>query len=302
MTEEEDPWEDYLHLPGGNLFYQGYCQFYSGDDEVSIDLAVHYFERALAKSKEAEGSFYPFEYYLALAYEAGKMYGKALDTFKAILERFSADELRFKEIVKFYQPLQPSHAEIKSEIDRLEKLKRGAPVHTLFIDRYWALRDEIKRQEDISIRSKSEERKRRREDGIWEEDPDYEVRAGREITVEVTGENMTEETLADLNSQFWMNFEFFGEEVPGFGFYWVERDTGGTIVGNAQIDKNTEVFGAILKAVVKISEALPDLKFYVEATEVLASVFGTEVELKGGEFVIYKERIKEFLDLYGPGQ
>jgi hypothetical protein len=224
-----------------------------------------------------------------------------LDTFKDILERFKPDELRFKEIVKFYQALQPSAAEIQSEIDRLEKVERGLPVHSLFIDRYRALRDEINRQKDLEERSKDMDRHRRREEGLWEEDPDFEVKAGREITVEVAGEKLDEELLAELNSQFWMNFEFVGEEVPGFGFYWSEREDGGVIMGNAQVDKNPEVFAAIIRTVMKISEALPDLKFYIEATDVDQSVFGTEVELKGGEFVVYKDRISEFLESYSGG-
>lgn len=302
VSDEDDPWEDFLHLPGGNLFYQGYCQFYSGDDEeLSMDLAVHYFERAVDKAKEVEGSFYPFNYYMALSFEAQKEYDKALETFKDILERFKPDELRFKEIVKFYQALQPSAAEIQSEIERLEKIQRGAPVHSLFIDRYRALRDEINRQEELEERSKDMDRYRRRDEGVWEEDPDFEVKAGREITVEVAGDNIDEELLADLNSQFWMNFEFVGEEVPGFGFYWSERDEGGVIIGNAQIDKNPEVFAAIIKTIMKISEAMPVLKFYIEATDVDLSVFGSELELKGGEFVIYKERVSEFLETYKGG-
>jgi tetratricopeptide (TPR) repeat protein len=294
-VDEEDPWEDFLHLPGGNLFYQGYCQFYSGEDEVSIDLAVHYFERAVDKAKEVEGSFYPFNYYLALAYEALENYEKALDTFKDILEKFKPDEMRFKEIVKFYQPLQASASEIRSEIDRLEKVMRGTPVHSLFIDRYRALAEEVNRQKALAERSQDEERIRRRKEGIWEEDPDAEVEVGNEVTVEVEGDELNEEVLADLNSHFWMNFEFVGEEVPGFGFYWSEKEGGGSIMGNAQIDGNSEAFGAIIKAIMGISSSFPELKFYIESKGVEGTVFGTEIMLKGGEWVIYKAKIAEFL-------
>jgi tetratricopeptide (TPR) repeat protein len=299
-SDDEDPWEDFLHLPGGNLFYQGYCQFYAGEDEVSIDLAVHYFQRAIEKAKEVKGSFYPFNYYLALAYEANKQYDKALETFMDLLERFKPDEMRFKEIVKFYQPLQASASEIRSEIDRLEKIQRGAPVHSLFIDRYRALAEEVNRQKEMSERSKDEERIRRRQEGIWEEDPEAEVEVGKEVTVEVDGENLNEEVLGDLNSHFWMNFEFVGEEVPGFGFYWAEKDTGGTIMGNAQVDSNAEVFVGIVKAVIGVSKSFPELKFYIECTEAEGSIFGTEILLQNGEWVIYKDKIAEFISSIAP--
>ena len=300
-TDDKDPWEDFLHLPGGNLFYQGYCQFYSGEDDVSIDLAVHYFERALEKSKEAQGSFYPFYYYLALSYEAKKDYSKAKDTLKAILERFQPAEMRFKEIVKFYQALQPTVNEIRAEIERLDRLLRGAPVHTLFIDRHLSLREELKRQEELKEKTKEEVRLEKRKGGKWEEVAGYEVKAGRDISVEVAGEDLDENILADLNSQFWMHFQFFGEEVPGFGFYWTEKEGKGAIVGTAQIEKNGEVFAAILRAIVKMSEAMPDLRFYVECTEVPGSVFSEELELKGGNWVIYREKVSEFLEVTPSG-
>jgi len=296
-SDEKDPWEDFLHMPGGNLFYQGYCQFYSGDeDEVSVDLAVHYFERAVEKAREAKGNFYPFSYYLALGYEAKKDFAKARETFKDILVRFKPEELRFKEIVKVYQTLQPTVADIRAEIERLEKLMRGAPVHMLFIDRYLALEEELGRQNEIKERTKDEVKHERRKGGKWEEVPDYEVKAGRDIAVEVTAENLDENVLADLNSQFWMNFQFFGEEVPGFGFYWAEKEGKGTILGNALIDKNSEVFAAILRALVKMSENMPELKFYIECTDVPRSIFADELELKAGQWIIYKEKVAEFLE------
>lgn len=295
-ADEKDPWEDFLHLPGGNLFYQGYCQFYSGEDDVSVDLAVHYFARAVEKAREAKGNYYPFHYYLALGYEAQKDYTKAKATFVEILEKFKPEELKFKEIVKFYQALQPTVNEIKAEIDRLDRLLRGAPVHTLFIDRYTSLRDELKRQENIKEKSKDEIKLERRKGGQWTEVPGAEVKAGRDITVEVVGDSLDENVLGDLNSQFWMHFQFFGEEVPGFGFYWTEKDGKGTIIGSAQIEKNNEVFAAIIRALVKMSENMPDLKFYVEATEVPGSVFDSELELKAGKWIIYSVRIIEYLD------
>jgi len=295
-TVEKDPWEDFLHLPGGNLFYQGYCQFYSGEDDVSADLAVHYFGRAVEKAREAKGLYYPFHYYLALSYEAKKDYPKARDTFKEILEKFKPEDLRFKEIVKFYQALQPTINEIKAEIERLEKLMRGAPVHTLFIDRYHALHEEITYQNDIKEKSKDEIRLERRKGGKWEEVAGAEVKAGRDVTVEVVGDNLDENVLGDLNSQFWMHFQFFGEEVPGFGFYWTQKDGKGTIMGTAQIEKNAEVFAAILRAIIKMSEVMPDLKFYIESTEVPDSVFSSELEVKAGKWIIYKDKISEFLE------
>jgi tetratricopeptide (TPR) repeat protein len=295
-SDEKNPWDDFFHLPGGNLFYQGYCQFYSGEDDVSIDLAVHYFERAVDKAREAKGHYYPFHYYLALGYEAKKDYAKARDAFKEILEKFKPEELKFKEIVKFYQALQPNLAEIKAEVDRLEKLLRGAPVHALFIDRYASLRDEIKRQDDLKEKTKDEVRLERRMGGKWAEEPGAEVKAGRDISVEVVGENLDENVLGDLNSQFWMHFQFFGEEVPGFGFYWTEKEGKGAIIGSAQIEKNNEVFAAILRALMKMSANMPDLRFYVEATEVPDSVFSSELELKAGKWIIYRARINEYLE------
>jgi tetratricopeptide (TPR) repeat protein len=295
-ADEKDPWEDFLHLPGGNLFYQGYCQFYSGEDDVSVDLAVHYFERAVDKAREAKGHYYPFYYYRALGYEARKDYTKAKDAFKEILEMFKPGELKFKEIVKYYQALQPTLAEIKTEIERLEKLMRGVPVHMLFIDRYLSLRDELKRQETIKEKSKDEVRLQRRASEKYEEVLGAEIKAGRDITVEVVGENLDENVLGDLNSQFWMHFQFFGEEVPGFGFYWTEKDGKGTVLGSAQIDKNNEVFAAILRTLVTMSENMPDLKFYVETSDVPDSVFSSELELKAGKWVIYRRKIAEFLE------
>jgi hypothetical protein len=221
-----------------------------------------------------------------------------VETFKDILERFKPDEMRFKEIVKFYQPLQASASEIRSEIDRLEKVVRGSPVHSLFIDRYRALAEEVNRQKELADRTKDEERLRRRVEGIWEEDPDAEVEVGKEVTVEVEGD-LNEEVLADLNSHFWMNFEFVGEEVPGFGFYWAEKEGGGTIMGNAQIDGNSEAFGAIIKACMGISSSFPELKLFIESKGVEGTVFGTEIMLQGGEWVIYKDKIAEFLTSLG---
>jgi hypothetical protein len=47
----------------------------------------------------------------------------------------------------------------------------------------------------------------------------------------------------------------------------------------------------------KMSENMPDLKFYVEASDVPGSVFSSELELKAGKWIIYESRIREFLEM-----